>query len=449
MTRPRFAFACRAATGIARAVTAAPAPAPERPEESPPEATPHADLKPGREILAYYVVVGLYFFAFGLQAVVFPSLVTFVLHEDANRLGLAQMALSAPFFALLLFGGLLAERVRAGPALFVLQLAFAAPPLALAIATQAHALSYAAAIAYALLMGSLAAFMLPVRDSALNGVVTRETARGHAIPLTRAAATATAVQLGAQIAGLLTGAMAQHNPAPFLVLQAVAVMASAGIALFLRGEKPVTEARDVKDAFGDIGAGLNYAFRDPVMGPMLWTAGYIGVFIIGSFQVLFPLIVRDTYSGGAEELGRLLATFFGASFVSAVIVGRLPPFKFPGRALLISHILAAVILATFAVEKPMWVFTTLVIVWGLGAGVTMSTSRTITQARADPAFLGRVLAIYSMGFMGGAPIGSWLIGQTAHHFGLAAAALVPAIGLACAATALALFSPIWTMRRLA
>lgn len=414
----------------------------------PPQTEAKGDgLKPGREILAYYVVVFLYFFAFGLQAVVFPSIVTFVLEEDARRLGFAQMALSAPFFALLLFGGLLAERVRAGRALFVLQLLFAAPPVALAIAATTHAISYASAIGYALVMGSLAAFMLPVRDAALNGVVAREGARGRVIPLTRAAAVATAVQLGAQIAGLLTGALSQTNPAPFLLLQAATVVVAGVIALQLRGEKPVVEARTVKAAFGDIGAGLRYAFRDPVMGPMLWTAAYIGVFIIGSFQVLFPLIVRDSYGGGTEALGRLFATFFGASFVSAVIVGRLPPFKYPGRALLISHMLAAAILATFAIEKPLWAFTALVVVWGLGAGVTMSTSRTITQAGADPKYLGRVLAIYSMGFMGGAPIGSYLIGQAAFQFGPRMAAIFPAIGLTCAAVALAVFSPIWKMRR--
>jgi len=417
-------------------------------QTSPPAQPATGDgLKPGREILAYYVVLSLYFFAFGLQAVVFPSLVTFVLEEDARRLGFAQMALSAPFFALLLFGGLLAERVRAGRALFLLQLAFAVPPVALAIAAQLHLLTYAAAIGYAVVMGSLAAFMLPVRDAALNGIVAREAARGFVMPLTRAAAVATAVQLGAQIAGLLVGALSQRNPAPFLVLQGVIVVISGCIALMLRGEKPVVEARSVKAAFGDIGAGLSYAFRDPVMGPMLWTAAYIGVFIIGAFQVLFPLIVRESYGGGTEELGRLFATFFGASFVSAVIVGRLPPFKYPGRALLISHMLGALILATFAFEKPLWAFTALVVVWGLGAGVTMSTSRTITQASADPKYLGRVLAIYSMGFMGGAPIGSYLIGQAAFHFGPRTAAIFPAIGLAIAAVALAVFSPIWKMER--
>ncbi len=402
-------------------------------------------LKPGREIAVYFGIVALYFFAFGLQMVLYPSLVTFVLNEDARRVGQAQMALSAPMFALLLFGGLLAERVRAASALFWLQLAFAAPAVVLALGA-AH-LTYPALLGYGVVMGSLAAFMLPVRDAALNGVVGREIARGSRLALARAAAGATAVQLGAQIAGLMTGSMAGANPGPYLLLQAASVAAAAALSLQLRAPKPVVEARTIRAAFGDIGAGLKYAFRDPVMGPMLWTAAYIGVFIIGSFQVLFPLIVRDVYGGDAEQVGHLLAIFFGASFVSAVAVGSLPPFERPGRALLISHLLGAAILASFAIEKPLWAFMASVAVWGLGAGVTMSTSRTITQSSAEPAFLGRVLAVYSMGFMGGAPIGALLIGQAVHTLGPGQASLVPAVGLAAAAIALGIFSPIWRMER--
>ncbi len=401
----------------------------------------------GREIVFYYAMVALYFFAFGLQAVLFPSLVTFTLHEDARRVGQAQMAISAPMFALLLFGGLLAERVRPATAMLVLQLAFAAPPLLLAFAAATGALTYPMLILYALTMGSLAAFMLPVRDAALNGVVGREAARGRTVLLARAAATATAVQLGAQIAGLMTGSMAQTHPAPYLALQGAAVAAAAMLAPQIRAPKPKVEARTIRQAFGDIGAGLSYAFRDPVMGPMLWTAAYIGVFIIGSFQVLFPLIVRDVYGGGAREVGQLMAIFFGASFVSAVLVGALPPIRWPGKALLISHLLGAAILASFAIEKPMWAFMVSVAVWGLGAGVTMSTSRTITQSSAAPAYLGRVLAVYSMGFMGGAPIGAFIIGQAIFHLGAREAALVPALGLAVAAIALGVLSPLWKMER--
>jgi hypothetical protein len=77
----------------------------------------------------------------------------------------------------------------------------------------------------------------------------------------------------------------------------------------------------------------------------------------------------------------------------------------------------------------------------------MSASRTIVQSNADPAYLGRVLAVYSMGFMGGAPLGAYVIGQAIHYLGPARASLIPAAGLAVAAIALAAFSPIWRMER--
>ncbi|MEZ6024237.1 MAG: hypothetical protein R3C16_12690, partial [Hyphomonadaceae bacterium] len=65
-----------------------------------------ADLLP--ELPVYYTLVGFYFFAFGMQFVLFPSLVAFSLEATAEGVGLAQSALSAPMFCLLLFGGLLA-----------------------------------------------------------------------------------------------------------------------------------------------------------------------------------------------------------------------------------------------------------------------------------------------------------------------------------------------------
>jgi len=169
----------------------------------------------------------------------------------------------------------------------------------------------------------------------------------------------------------------------------------------------------------------------------------MGVFVIGSFQVLFPLIVRESYDGGSSELGVLFACFWGAAFVSAVLLSRLQPLRRPGRAMLFSHLISACALTSFAIHKPFWAFGAIVAVWGFAAGVAISTSRTITQGAAEPRYLGRVLAVYSMGFMGGAPIGSALVGFAAGEFGPRAAAFAPALGLALAALALAVFTPLW------
>src|SRR5262245_47970204 len=83
------------------------------------------------ELPLYYLLVGCYFFAFGMQFVLFPALAAFVLGASPQAVGLAQSALSGPMFCLLLFGGLAAERARAGPALALLHCALAAASIGL------------------------------------------------------------------------------------------------------------------------------------------------------------------------------------------------------------------------------------------------------------------------------------------------------------------------------
>jgi len=396
------------------------------------------------ELPLYYVLVALYFFAFGMQFVLFPSLVAFSLEATATGVGLAQSALSAPLFCFLLFGGLLAERARAGPTLAVLQVCFAFAAIGLSVIVAAGALTYAILIAYAVIVGACAAFMMPVRDAALNGVIVREAERGRATPIATAAATTTAVQIGAQIAGILVAGLAGASLSSLLGWQALALSIGAAVALFLKAPRPTGHEHTIAGAVRDIGAGLTYSFRNPIMLPMLISAAYVGVFVIGSFQVLFPLLVRDAYGGDAQSrLGALFATFWGASFVSAVVLSRLKPLNRPGRALIVSHLISAAALFSFAFHKPFLWFVGIVVIWGLAAGVAISMSRTITQGAADQQYLGRVLAVYSMGFMGGAPIGSALVGFAASELGPRTAALIPGVGLASAAVALAVMTPLW------
>jgi MFS family permease len=407
--------------------------------------------KPGSgglsELHLYYCLVGLYFFAFGMQFVLFPSLVAFVLTATPEGIGLAQSALSAPMFCFLLFGGLLAERARAGSTLALLYAGFALTTAWLCAIVASGRLNYELLIVYAVITGTFAAFAMPVRDAALNGVVAREAALGRRTPIATAAAVATAVQIGAQIAGILVARYAGSHPAPFLAIQGLALALGAAVALGMRAPKPSGHERSVQGALRDLKDGLVYAFRDPVMSPMLISAAYVGIFIIGSFQVLFPLIVRDAYGGDAPtqagRLSALFACFWAASFVSAVTLSRLKPLQQPGRALIVSHLIGAAALFTFAIPKPFTAFALIVVVWGFAAGVAISTSRTIVQSAAGQRYLGRVLAVYSMGFMGGAPIGSALVGFAAGEWGARTASLAPATGLAIAAIALAVLTPLW------
>ncbi|HVY85017.1 MAG TPA: MFS transporter [Caulobacterales bacterium] len=399
------------------------------------------------ELRLYYLLAGTYFFAFGMQMVLFPSLVTFFLAAPAKLVGIAQMSISAPMFCLLLFGGVVAERSQPGPMLAILHVLCGGATLILAGVLSEGWLSYPALIAYAVAVGGCAALIVPVRDAALNGVLAREALRGKHVPLARAAAMTTAVQIGAQIAGIVLARFAGHSPAPFLAIQALVLALGGGIALTLRAPKPTGHEKTPLSALRDVRQGLAYAFRSPIMSPMLISAAYAGVFIVGSFQVLFPLLARDVYGGAAttqaSNLSLLFATFWGASFVSAAALSRMPPLRYPGRALLVAHLIGAVVLMTFAIDKPLWMFAVIVAGWGLATGVNISMSRTIVQGATEPKFLGRVLAVYSMGLLGGAPVGSLLVGIAAEHLGPRLGALFPGFGMLIAASLLAALTPLW------
>ncbi len=400
------------------------------------------------ELEVYYGLVGAYFFAFGLQFVLYPSLIAFTLGKGGTQLGAAQIAISGPMFALLLLTGVYAERAQAGPSLFKFQLAMAAPPLLLALLGAFEQLTYIVLLTYGVMAGTVAAFILPVRDAALNGVITRELARGRSVSLTTAATVITAVQIGSQIGGILLAQFTDWLGAEaLLVIQGAVCIGGAFLALRLRAPAPEGPRRTTRDLWNDLVGGVSYALRDPVIAAMLFSGLYAGVFIVGSGQVLFPLIVRDAYGGAAKELSLLYAGFWAACFVSAALLSRLGGVSRPGRALILAHLASAGALASFAFNAPLWTLYVAVAVWGLVSGVAITTNRMITQALTKPAYLGRVLALYSMGFMGGAPIGAVLSGISADLWGARTAALTPGIGLALCSLAMAFFSAIWRLER--
>ncbi len=416
--------------------------------EAPPDAP--APRRTGGEFGAYLTMLTAYFVAFGMQMILFPYLVANVLEVSASEVGVAQVALQIPMLVLLLWGGLVAERLEPRRYLIILHVIGIAPPAILAGVIALDWLSYPLMLIYGLAMGSFAAMALPARDAALNGVVARDAALGRPISLQKAVTLATAAQLGGQLCGMgLAGTASFTGVLPLIAVQCVAfaVASIAAFGLARRTKTVARAARGLKGALSDIADGVRFALGHPVMLPMILIAGYVGVFVIGSFSVLFPLIVRDSYGMGAEGLSLAFVAFWSASFCSSVLLSRLKPLERPGRALLASQFAGAIALASFAIEKPFAGFLAVIVAWGLAAGVALSMSRTITQQEAEPAYLARVLSVYSLGFMGGAPIGAGAMGLLSEAFGPRTAALFPAAGLAIAIIWMAARTPIWTLTR--
>jgi MFS family permease len=139
----------------------------------------------------------------------------------------------------------------------------------------------------------------------------------------------------------------------------------------------------------------------------------VGVLFIGPFMVVLPLMVRDVYLRGAVEIALISAAFPLGTVSGSVWVMRRGGIRNLMTAQWIALSCAATVLMVIATGLPFWGVLVGIYVWGLFGAVFMIAGRTLFQQYASPANRGRVLAAYTMGFMGaagmfGAPISAAL-----------------------------------------
>lgn len=417
------------------------------------------------ELPAYLGVQCSWFMAFGLQLVLFPYLITGRnhLHLDGLALGLANMALSAPSVLFLLIGGVVAERADGRRLLILLHLLAAAPLLFLSAAVSRGELSYGAMIIYALSIGTIGAFMMPARDAIVNEVVERRMRVGSGVTLQLGVTLATMAQFLAQIAGLILAGYADkptRMPAwlggftigpisaeTLLLSQGLILATGAGFALFMaRGKQVRTGRKGLSAAFGDILDGVRAVRADDKLSAMTLLMFGVGVFVIGSFLVVLPIINRDIYHFGSAGIRDMFVTFWMGAFASSVVLAVFKRIKRQGRLLLTAQLIASACMIPMLWTVPHWMFLVIVFIWGIAAGISIAMSRSIVQDAAPKQKLARVLSIYQMGFMAGAPFGAAIMGALVDIFGPQKIAIVPTGGMIALIAWMVFFTPVWNMK---
>ncbi len=412
------------------------------------EATPFPP-EPGAALAARQRRLRLYlggqaswFISLGIQFVIFPFLVTQVLHEPAVRVGIAQMSLMAPALLFMLLGGTVADHSDARRILIRVHLFATVPPLVLATVFLTGHLTYATLIVYALAMGTLGAFAIPARDSALTRVA--ETNIQQAVTL------AMGMQMGSQLVGMLFAALAAITGTPALLFfQAGVMLAGFWAALKLEPLPPRNNAATM-GRFAQIVDGLKSAAEIPIVATVIALNFAVGLFYVGSFLVVLPLMIRDIYQSTPSEFTLRFALinicFWGGTIVVNLALLRIGHVGHRGRMMMASLSCGLVILAVFHFAMPFWLLCLLVFLWGMGAGTTMTMGRTIVQVAASDNHRARVLAAYQLGFSGGAPVGALIMGLLVGWLGIFDAVLVPATIMIGILALLYFFSPIWSYR---
>ncbi|MCP5265164.1 MAG: MFS transporter [Burkholderiaceae bacterium] len=390
----------------------------------------------------YLTSVASFMIPAGIQMVMLPYLLAIELQQPAARFGLTQMMGQLPMLLFLLFGGLLADRVDPRRLLVGLHAAAAIMPVALATLLWQGALSEPALVLYALAWGLVTAFALPTRDGLLRRVA------GHNVQ--RMVTLAIGMQFGGQMAGQALGGRAAHWGSISILLAQAALVALGIVAVARlpggRPARPPAGEPGRRSLWRELGGGLAVIFADAPMRAAFLIALGTGVFFSGVLIVIIPLAIRDLFAGDAQDIAFGFIAFGIGTLLTIVTLTRLGGLTYPIRALAQSMVLGCAALAPMLVALPKWAFYLCVLVWGVGGGIAMVTSRTVLQERAPATHQSRVMALQTLATMGSSPVSALICGFAVSLLGARWALLVPIVGVATVTLGTLATHSIWWQR---
>lgn len=383
-----------------------------------------------------------WFVAFGLQAVLFPFLVVHVMQESPERVGIAQMCLMAPALVLLIPGGMLADVSDLRRLLTTLQCIAIAAPLLLAVAIGTSNADFSTLLLFALIHGGVQAMVVPARDALLSRIANNNIQ--HTIT------TVMGLQFICQILGFVVASGASLIGATALLCAQAALYGIGALCAYrLPPARPLVPMGH--EAYRGTRTELGHAFRDVVhsarIGPIMLVMVGVGFIFIAVFSVVIPLMVRDLYQGDSVGLALINGAFVAGVLIATTSLSRRPPVVNQGRTIYTAAWGGAILTTLFAIHPHVVVFYLLILLFGVLAGVVMSLGRTVVQETAKPNLRARTLAIYSLGFLGSAPIGSLIVGQIASVTGILPAATLGGALMMVLLCYVGYFTPILRIRR--
>ena len=385
----------------------------------------------------YLSGTGLFLIPGGIQIVLYPWLVAVYLNETATRVGMVQMAAQLPMLLFILWGGWLGDRVDQRRLLIGLNAAMALPPLVMFFVFQLDWFNYTVLFCWALVGGTFAAFVQPTRDALLNRVAGAD--------IQRVVTMTVGVQFGVQILGFAIGSAADSVGPPTLLLIMASFMLLASAAVSRIPKLPPLPAPKVQSPIAAIREGIHAAWQDEYIRAAIVQTFSVGIFFAGAYMVLLPLMVRDLYDGGSAHIaGTFAANMLGTVVVTTILM-RIGRITRPGRMLLIGAAVSSTVLGLLLFDLPLWGFYAVIFLWGCCGGIGMTMSRTIVQEAAIATHRARVMSVYSLGLMGGMPVGSYAIGVAADLIGVRNAVWIPVVGMLSILLYLALRSNLWSV----
>jgi predicted MFS family arabinose efflux permease len=160
------------------------------------------------------------------------------------------------------------------------------------------------------------------------------------------------------------------------------------------------------------------------------------------YSVLMPAIATRLLHGGAHTLGFLMTASGVGALAGALYLASRQSVLGLGRVMVFSAATFGISLVAFSFSRSLILSMLLLTLVGAGMMVTMASTNTIVQTIVREELRGRVMAFYTMAFLGTAPLGSLIAGVVAEKIGAATTIMAGGIGCVLAAVWFATRLPI-------
>ena len=363
------------------------------------------------------------------------------LTPDPVWLGVVAAAQFTPVLILGLFGGVIADVLPKRQMLIATQAALMGLAALQALLVATGAMTIPLLMLLAVLLGSVNAIDMPVRQSFFSEMVPVDEV-GRAVAFNSAMFNGARV-IGPAIGGVLIGVIGVAgcfavNALSFLaVLIALLLMREVELHPAPRGARP----RSARAVATSLAEGLRYVRGTPIVALCVFVIGVISG-VAMNFNVIIPPLARLTLQIGAPGLGALMAAVGFGSLTGALTVAAL---REPRRSMIV---IGGALLGAFSVaagvaassDSVLAVPLTALALFGAGFGaISMAaTANASIQTTTPPALRGRVMSVYTTVFAGSTPIGGLATGAVVAALG-ATGALGVAGALAVAAAAFAAY----------
>jgi MFS family permease len=346
------------------------------------------------------------------------------LTDSGTALGLVVALQTLPVLVLGPYGGVIADRVDKRRLMIALQSTMGVLALVLGLLTVTHVVTLWEVYLLAVLLGLNNCFENPIRQTFVLEMVGPKYLR-NAVSLNSTLVNA-ARAIGPACAGII---IAVGGIGICFLLNALSFVAVV-VSLLRLDVAELMPSPPARRSPGQLREGLRYVARTPTLGVPLLMMALVGC-LAYEFQVVLPVVASGTFHGGAQTYGFMTAAMGAGAVVGGLWVAARG--RTGVRALVVSSTVFGVLIAVAAAAPALWL--ELIALAGVGAASVgfLSKGNSTLQLNADPSMRGRVMALWSVAFLGSTPIGGPIAGAIAEYFGGRAALVLGAIACLIAA----------------